>query len=43
MVEFAGKVEPAYTFEHYACIPDSSDWLCRNFGTKANRVMAELW
>jgi hypothetical protein len=43
MVEFAGKVEPAYTFEHYACVPDSSDRLCRNFGTKANRVTAELW
>jgi hypothetical protein len=43
MVEFARKVEPAYMFEHYACVPDSSDRLCRNFDTKANRVTAELW
>jgi hypothetical protein len=43
MVEFARNVEPAYTFEHYACVPDPSDRLCRNFGTKANRVTAELW
>lgn len=42
-VQFAGGVEPAYTFEHYVSIPDARDQEGRVFDNKAARVMAELW
>jgi hypothetical protein len=43
MVEYAGKTEPAYTFDHYAVAPDAEDLLHREFRNKAERVREELW
>jgi hypothetical protein len=37
LVEYAGKTEPTYTFDHYASAPDVG---C---GSKAARVKRELW
>ena len=33
----------AYTWDHYMAVPDATDQEGRNFGTKARRVVGELW
>jgi hypothetical protein len=33
----------AYTFDHYAAIPDATDLVGKAFPNKATRVKAELW
>ena len=43
LVMHAGVLEPAYTWDHYMAIPDATDQEDRNFGTKARRVVGELW
>ena len=43
LVEHAGVREPAYTWDHYMAIADADDREGRNFGTKARRVVGELW
>ena len=43
LVMQAGVLEPAYTWDHYIIIPDTEDREGRNFGTKARRVVGELW
>ncbi|XP_066392147.1 uncharacterized protein [Miscanthus floridulus] len=43
LVDWAGVVEPAYTFEHYASAPDARDREGRKFDNKAQRVVKELW
>jgi hypothetical protein len=43
LVEFAGKIEPAYTFDHYIVAPDAEDLRGREFRNKAERVREELW
>jgi hypothetical protein len=43
LVEFAGKTEPAYTFDHYTVAPDTEDLRGREFRNKAERVREELW
>ena len=37
IVQYAGRHEPAYTFDHYSVAPDP------DFPNKAARVRAELW
>ena len=39
----AGALELAYTWDHYIAISDTEDREGRNFGTKARRVIGELW
>ena len=43
LVEHAGVREPAYTWDHYMDVTDTDDREGRNFGTKARRVVGELW
>jgi hypothetical protein len=43
LVEFAGKTELTYTFDHYAIIDDARDLVGRQFPNKAERVKAKLW
>ena len=43
LVQFSGTIEPAYTWAHYAAIPDTPDRDGRVFVDKAQRVNAELW
>lgn len=43
LIQFAGRLEPAYTWEHYIAFPDSPDREGRQFDNKAARVVAELW
>ena len=43
LVMHAGVIEPAYTWDHYMAVPDATDREGRNFGTKARRVVRELW
>lgn len=43
LVNFAGGVELAYTFEHYVSAPDTRDRVGRKFDNKAERVTKELW
>jgi hypothetical protein len=43
LIEFGGKQEPAYTFDHYVAFPNLPDQFCRQFTNKAVWVMAELW
>ena len=43
LVQQAGMLEPAYTWDHYMAVPDTEDREGRNFGTKARRVVGELW
>lgn len=43
LVEFAGRMEPAYTWEHYTVVPDLPDRDGRVFNNKAHRVTSELW
>ena len=42
-MEHAGVREPAYTWDHYMAVADADDREGRNFGTKARRVVGELW
>ena len=43
LVMHAEVLEPAYTWDHYITVPDTDDREGRNFGTKARRVVRELW
>ena len=43
LVQFGGTVESAYTWAHYAAVPDTPDQDGRVFADKAQRVKAELW
>ena len=43
LVMHAGVLELAYTWDHYMATPDTTDREGRNFGTKARRVVGELW
>jgi len=43
LVEHGGVRESAYTWDHYMAVADVDDWEGRNFGTKARRVVGELW
>ena len=43
LVQFGGTVEPAYTWAHYAIVPNTLDRDGRVFADKAQRVKAELW
>ena len=43
LMEHAEVREPAYTWDHYMAVADADDREGRNFGTKARRVVGELW
>jgi hypothetical protein len=43
LVEYAGMMGLAYTFDHYAVAPDAVDQNDREFNNKAERVKKELW
>jgi hypothetical protein len=43
LVEYAGVMGPAFTFDHYAVAPDAVDRDDREFNNKAERVKQELW
>jgi hypothetical protein len=43
LVEYAGVMGPAYTFDHYAVAPDVVDRDDREFNNKVKRVNQELW
>ena len=43
LVMHAEVLELAYTWDHYITVPDTDDREGRNFGTKARRVVQELW
>jgi hypothetical protein len=43
LVEYAGVMSLAYTFDHYALAPNAVDRDGREFDTKAERVKQELW
>jgi hypothetical protein len=43
LVEYAGVMSPAYTFDHYAVAPDAVDRDVQEFNNKAERVKQELW
>jgi hypothetical protein len=43
LVEYAGVVGPAYTFDQYAAAPDIEDQDGRVFTNKVERVKQELW
>jgi hypothetical protein len=43
LVEYAGVIGPAYTFDHYVVAPDAVDRDDREFNNKAKRVKQELW
>jgi hypothetical protein len=43
LVEYAGVMGPAYTFDHYAVAPDAVDRDGREFNNKAERVKQEMW
>jgi len=42
LVQFSGTIESAYTWAHYAVVPDAPDRDGRVFADKAQRVMAKL-
>jgi hypothetical protein len=42
LVEYAGVMGPAYTFDHYTVAPDAVDWDGREFNNKAKQVKQEL-
>ena len=42
LVQFGGTIEPAYTWDHYAAVPDTPDRDGRVFVGKVQRVKAEL-
>jgi hypothetical protein len=43
LVEYAGVMGPAYTFDLYVVAPDAVDRDNRGFNNKAERVQQELW
>jgi hypothetical protein len=43
LVEYAGVMDPTYTFDHYVVTPDAIDRDDREFKNKAERVKQELW
>ena len=43
LVQFGRTIEPAYTWAHYAAVPDATDRDGRVFVDKAQRVKAKLW
>ena len=43
LVQLGGTIEPAYTWAHYAAVPDAPDRDGRVFTDKAQRFKAELW
>ena len=43
LVEYAGVMGPAYSFDHYAAAPDAADRDYRVFNNKTERVKQELW
>jgi hypothetical protein len=43
LVECAGVMGPAYTFDHYTVAPDAVDRDDQEFNNKAERVKKELW
>ena len=43
LVQFGGTIESAYTWAHYATVPDAPDRDGRVFADKTQRVKAELW
>jgi hypothetical protein len=43
LVEYAGVMGPAYTFDHYVVAPDAVDRDGREFNNKAERVKQEIW
>ena len=43
LVEYAGVMGPAYSFDHYTAAPDAVDRAHRVFNNKAERVKQELW
>ena len=43
LVEYAGVMGPAYSFDHYAAAPDAEDRAGRVFNNKAEQVRQELW
>ena len=43
LVQFGGTIELAYTWAHYAVIPDALNRDGRVFTDKAQRVKAKLW
>jgi hypothetical protein len=43
LVQFGGTIELAYTWAHYATVPDTPDRDGRVFADKAHHVKAKLW
>ena len=43
LMQQAGMLEPAYTWDHYIAFRNVPDWDEKVFANKAERVMAELW
>jgi hypothetical protein len=43
LIEFTGKTEPAYSFDHYTSTADMPDRNDKVFNNKAERVKQELW
>jgi hypothetical protein len=43
LIEFAGKMEPAYSFDHYTSAADMPDRNDRVFNNKAEQGKQELW
>jgi hypothetical protein len=43
LVEYAGMMGPAYTFDHYVVAPDAVYRDDREFNNKAERVKQEPW
>jgi hypothetical protein len=43
VVEYAGVMGPAYTFDYYAVAPDAVDRDGREFNNKVEQVKQELW
>jgi hypothetical protein len=43
LVEYAGVMGLAYTFDHYVVAPDVVDWDDREFNNKVDQVKQELW
>ena len=43
LVQFGRTIETAYTWVHYATVPDAPDRDGRVFADKAQRVKVELW
>jgi hypothetical protein len=43
LVKYAGVMGSAYTFDHYAVVPNARDLVGREIPNKAERVKQELW